>query len=118
MLEEMASLIHDDMKPSSPVGSNSDKAYNEEEEADRDDDSDSDDDFGGDRDVHWNGALNRRKSKSPMRGAAPQKQPSLKNRLQLEHSLQTIPEDQSEAENTFAGTKVRAATPGNGQDTP
>jgi hypothetical protein len=57
MLEEMAGLIHQDLKPASDTS---------EEEKKETDSDDSDDEFGGDRDVGWEGA--RQRKKSPFRG--------------------------------------------------
>lgn len=69
--------------------------------------------------------MQRRKSKSPLRGHRPQaataqpkpSQPPVEaNPNVFDHTLQTIPEVQSEAENTFAGSHVRPTTPANVQD--
>ena len=93
MLEEMASLVKNDMQQPS--------SSDEEEKKNGDlDDSDSDDGFGEDRDTNWAGASQRKKSKSPMRGAyrpatAQETKPEpLAGAVQPEfdHTLQTIPE--------------------------
>jgi hypothetical protein len=66
MLNEMMSLVKGNLDDDgTPEGSNeeekenSDKAY--------DDSESSDDDFNDDRDVSWDGARQRKKSKSPIR---------------------------------------------------
>lgn len=104
MLEEMANLIQNDMKPS---------GLSDEEEkksGDSNEDSDDDDDFeDDDRDTAWAGASQRKKSKSPLRGNKNigQKKEEVKEpaRLSFDHTLQTIAEAQSDAENTFANTR-------------
>ena len=102
------------MRPNS-----SDEEEKKSEDSDEEDDDD-EDDFGDDRDTAWDGAIQRKKS--PMRGKSKSPRPKVpaaaKNRISFDETLQTIAEAQSDAENTFANTKKRATTPGNGQDAP
>ena len=113
MLEEMAGLIQQDLRQSPSNQS-------EEEKKSEDSDDDDDEEFENDRDVAWAGASQRKKS--PFRGKnqilKTPLPPSNPQRLSFDHTLQTIAEVQSEAENTFVNTSKRSTTPGNGQDAP
>ena len=115
-----------------------------EESDDEDNDESDDDDFGTDRDINWADARQRRKSKSPLRGGhkkaaiiekkaevAVIKQAEVmtfnveeivandeedaSHKQYFDHTLQTIQEAGSEAENTMPN---RNTLPSNGQDLP
>jgi hypothetical protein len=60
MIEDMKRIVQQDYQEESPKEGSPDQAY---------EDSESDDDFCEDRDLGWPGAVQRRKSKSPMRAA-------------------------------------------------
>ena len=68
MLEEMAGIVKMNFDQIPPP-TDEEKKGEESDVEDGDDDSD-DDDFGTDRDINWADARQRRKSKSPMRGAS------------------------------------------------
>ena len=123
MLEEMASLIKQDMNPDTEEVSPTNSPAEEEERKLEDDSNDSDDDEDdNDRDVDW--AEARRRKKSPFRGAATEpihQKNALEEEIKhdnndkqyFDHTLQTIQEAGSEAEGTFQNTN-----PGNGQGLP
>ncbi len=72
MLEEMAGIVKmnfDQIPPPTSYSPDEEKKGGEESDVEDGDDDSDDDDFGTDRDINWADARQRRKSKSPMRGA-------------------------------------------------
>ena len=77
MLSEMMELVKGNLNTESPNSDEEEKKSLPNSDGEYDDDDSEDDDFGEDRDTNWEGARQRKKSKSPIRSSKKHAKPQV-----------------------------------------